>query len=407
MSPRRTRRDRLGGWCGWVLAGAAALTPVLAWLGPLGFAPLLSLVGLLCLPALKVSEDDRPVAVALLALLLWAAVSAAWSPFRGDLGHSIALKLALQLPLYWSAWSAARRAGARQRRIALLIFAWGLAGLGVLLLAEAATQGAVYLALRDMTNQPIRPDLGRKNLAQASFVLALLWPLATAGGMRAGAPWQLAIPMAAGSFALGLALGSDAPVLALPVSLVAGWAVLTWPKSAPKALGLVAGAYVLLVPAVVLGVRSLASSMRVGFAGPESWAERVAYWSRAIDLIGETPLRGWGLDASRTFQGIGLHPHDGGLQIWLELGALGAAAAALLWILALRRLSRERRDPVAAGAAASAVAYLLFGALNFGVWQEWWLALGGLTAALAALAGGEVAAASGGSRRRSAARSST
>ena len=52
------RGDRLGSWCGWVLVGAAALTPLMAWLGPLGFALLVSLMGLLCLPALRVGKED-------------------------------------------------------------------------------------------------------------------------------------------------------------------------------------------------------------------------------------------------------------------------------------------------------------------------------------------------------------
>jgi hypothetical protein len=42
-----------------------------------------------------------------------------------------------------------------------------------------------------------------------------------------------------------------------------------------------------------------------------------------------------------------------------------------------------------AAAAASAAVYLLFGALNFGVWQEWWLALGAYLAVLTALAAPE------------------
>ena len=39
-----------------------------------------------------------------------------------------------------------------------------------------------------------------------------------------------------------------------------------------------------------------------------------------------------------------------------------------------------------AGAAAGAVAaYLVIGALSFGVWQEWWLGLGALTAGMIAV----------------------
>jgi len=118
-------------------------------------------------------------------------------------------------------------------------------------------------------------------------------------------------------------------------------------------------------------------------AMPKTDSMRLDYWSHAVDWIALRPLRGWGLDASRMFgPGIKLHPHNVPLQIWMELGVVGAVAAAALWFVAFMRLSGPTRSLGAGAAAASAVVYLLFG-LNFGVWQEWWLALGALVAAMA------------------------
>lgn len=409
MTAAAATNDRLGTWCGWVLAGTAGLTPLLAWLGPLGYAPLLGLAGLLCLPALRIDDEDRPVAVVLLAALVWAALSAAWSPFKpGEAEESVALKLSLQLPLYWAVWCAARRADAVQRRRVLQVFAWGLAALGVLLVVEAFTAGAVYQGLRDAFYEPIRPDLARKNLAQASFVLALLGPVAAAGGVRAGAPWWLVVPMAAGTLSLAWMFGSDAPVIAVPLSLAAGIAVWVWPRSAPKALGLLAAGYVVLMPALVLGARSLGRTFGWSVDLQASWAQRMGYWSHAMDWLAGQPLRGWGLDASRMFgPGIQLHPHNGALQVWLELGVLGATCAALFWALSLRRLTRDRPDLAMAAAAGSAAVYLLFGAVNFGLWQEWWLALGALAAVIVGLMDGEVASPASPPKRRSAAKPST
>jgi hypothetical protein len=51
----------------------------------------------------------------------------------------------------------------------------------------------------------------------------------------------------------------------------------------------------------------------------------------------------------------------------------------------LNRLARARANIGAAGVAGAASIYLLFGALNFDTWHEWWLALGALTAVAAAL----------------------
>jgi O-antigen ligase len=366
-----------------VFVAAAGLTPWLAWLGPLGFAPLVALVGLLCLPAARLGERDRPVALILLALLAWAALSSLWSPFHPTKpANSVALKLALQLVLYGAAWQGAQSASRRTARWALQTLAWGLAGLGVLLAAEAATNGAIYLALRDLIHSPIRPDLGRKNLAQATFVLALLWPVAAAAGRRAGAPVWLAPIMAAGAGAAAYRFFADAPVLSIGLALLTGGLVWSSPRRGPQMLGVGAAGFILLMPLAVLATRNDNLAARL----PLSYAERVGYWDYAVDRIGDHPLRGWGLDASRTFSPhIQLHPHDGALQVWLELGVLGAVLAALFWIAAFRRLSGDRRDLLAAGTAGSMATYLLFGAVSFGVWQEWWLALGALVACIAAL----------------------
>ena len=89
---------------------------------------------------------------------------------------------------------------------------------------------------------------------------------------------------------------------------------------------------------------------------PLSWSERMGYWTYATARIAEHPLKGWGLDASRTFgAAIGLHPHNGAIQAWLELGALGAALMALAWALAFRRLARDDRSLVTAATAVTAL----------------------------------------------------
>src|SRR5689334_6663974 len=123
MSEAAPMRDRIGTWCGWVLIGTAALTPLLAWLGPLGFAALVSLAGLLCLPAIRIDARHLPLLILLVAGAAWAGLSMLWSPHRPpELEDASALKIALQVPLYWAAWCGARRASAELRRTALLVF---------------------------------------------------------------------------------------------------------------------------------------------------------------------------------------------------------------------------------------------------------------------------------------------
>ncbi len=122
---------------------------------------------------------------------------------------------------------------------------------------------------------------------------------------------------------------------------------------------------------------------------PVSWGQRVGYWLHALERMSEHPWRGWGLEASRAFSPqIQLHPHNGALQAWLELGVIGACALALTLAFVFRRLARAERDLVTCAAVGSAAVYLFFTLVSFGLWQEWWLALGALAAVMATLASG-------------------
>ena len=376
----------LEGWCGWLLVGAAGLAPFCAWLGPLAFAVLVAGVGLLALPAVRMTDEDRPVLVLLFAALIWAAVSTTWSPFHPKHAQdSTIIKLAFELPLYWSAICAARRADPRLARLALRVLAWGFAGVGLVLIAEAVTGGAIYRAVHVALYEPIRPDLARKNVAESTFVVALLWPLIALGGPVKLRPW-LALAMIAGAGAAAWAFGSDAPVLALVLGPLLGLAVWRWPGGAPKVLAGAMAAFFILAPALMWAVQWSGDISEIQASLPASWSQRVGYWSHATDWIGDKPFRGWGLDASRMFApGIQLHPHDDALQIWLELGLVGAVAAAAFWGLTLARLSRPKADLLVAATAASLAAYLLFGGVNFGIWQEWWLALGALVTVMVSL----------------------
>ena len=381
-------RDRLGQWCGWVLVGAAALVPLVGYLAPLGLAALVALVGLLCLPAVRIGDAERPAAIILFAALIWAAVSTTWSPYHpAKVGNTTILKLALELPLFWSAIAAGRRADPDLRRVALHVLAWGCALFGAVLIVEAMTRAAIYKALH-VLYQPIRPDFAESNVGHSTQVLGLIWPLAAVSGPRALRPW-FALVMFVGTGAAALAFGYDSSVLGLLLAPLAGLLVWAWPRLAPRLMAAGAAGLFLLTPAAVWATRHFLDYEAIRRALPKTDSMRLGYWSHAIDWIHDQPLRGWGLDASRVFgPGIVLHPHNNPLQVWLELGAIGAVAAAAFWGVVLSRLSRQDRDLATAATAACAAAYLLFG-VNFGVWQDWWLGLGALVALLAVMNGAE------------------
>ncbi len=80
------------------------------------------------------------------------------------------------------------------------------------------------------------------------------------------------------------------------------------------------------------------------------------------------------------------HPHNAFLQLWVELGALGAALAAVLltaWFGAIGRADRRLQPFLLAWTALVAAIALV----SHGAWQAWWVAaIAAAAAAFAALA---------------------
>jgi O-antigen ligase len=370
-----------GRWTAGVIAGLLVLTPLLGWAGALGFAPAVALAGLLTFPSVRVRIEDRALLLALFTALVWACASVFWSPWRApDLEGQTGLKLVFILALYGCAISAAR--AVPEVRLPGLIK--GLVAstliLALILLLEAATSAAGYKILLGLIGQPVRPDYAIKNVAQGLYVLTLLAPMAIAA-VTGRARWVLGLGLGAGIIGPALVFGYDAPLLALACALLAAGLVSFFPFMGPRLLAGLSAGGVLLAPVLAKGAFALGLDERLSPLLSESWLQRLGYWSKAVEWIWARPLPGWGLDASRAFgPGIQLHPHNAPLQIWMELGLIGAVAAAIVWASIFSGLSRPVRTPAAAAAAAAATAYLVFGAVSFGVWQPWWLALGALSA---------------------------
>lgn len=364
---------------GALVATSFVLLLVLSYVGPQAFAPLAGIFGLLALPWVLTRAKPPGWQTALVLLVAWSAASLFWapaplSPIRWD--QQTALKLALQAALYPPLILIAARIGEPEARRASLIMAWGACCLSLLVILDAILGAQLYLAMTRLVGLTVTPDIGVIKLAQNGCTLAVLfWPARDAlrNIGHPLTPFVLVVALACAS----LLLGADAPVLATLAGAVAYGVVRRYGRTGLSWIIRGVTLYWFATPLLVFGARATGLIGLAAAHAPASWASRLQIWSFAIDRIAEHPLIGWGLDASRAFpEAIPLHTHNGALQLWLELGLPGALIMAALWAIAFRLIAaRIEQRQAAAAAAAVAVACLATGAVSFGLWQEWWLAL--------------------------------
>lgn len=321
-----------------------------------------------------------------LALLGWCAVAALWSPEPGRAMQTVG-GLGALLGLALMAARALAEDASAPRRLGLAL-AGGLA-LGLVLAAVDHASGHwLRLAVRGF---PEMPFIGF-GLKPAVSLMALLLPLVVAAPL--GWLWR------AGLLGLGLVvalwLPSESAKIALLAGLGAAGAVALWPRGVSRLAALGLAGFMLAAPLLFGLVLARAPALE---SLPRSAAHRVLIWDFAEARIAERPLLGWGMESSRAIPGgsdnfpaedlarfglnsaearqwfampsarrLPLHTHNAALQIWLELGVVGAALAAALGAVALLLAAGS---PAAFGMAVSAVATWQ---LSFGVWQPWWVA---------------------------------
>ena len=390
--PTPSARDRLAlalqYWRDGLAYVLAVLTPVIAYVGNLGFAPLVSLLGIGALVFVGRKSAPSVGMAILLALLVWALASMSWSPAMPihpdfhrykNIEALTGMKLVFELGLYASLVFAMRRVSEAAAARASLILAAGLALMAALLVVEALDGATLYQAIKAAIHNRARPDLAARNVARASYVATVLfWP-SVLRLQRAHVP-ILAVVLVLGLGASLALFKLDAPILALILAALVFVGVQQFGRGVIWALIGAVVIYFAAAPLVAHAVTGMFHPHELpGQIGKHSWAERLDIWRFVSGEVLQNPIKGWGLDASRAWPNdIPLHPHDAALQIWLELGALGAALAGLFWAWLFTRIAAmvEGDRNMAAAAAATATAYLTIGALSFGVWQEWWLAVG-------------------------------
>jgi len=375
-----TRPETGAPYASWVFLALVAITPLTAYLWPFGLAAFTPIAAIVLIPVFRSGRPDAAW-MALLVFGLYALVTTLWSPVfaaqgpiadYADAERQTWGKVAMNLGLYAVLVSTAARLPMTTMRRLAVVFMIGTTALAAVLLLESLWGARLYHMLTEASGNGMRPDLERRNVAQGTYALALMyWPAVTL--LRRENYRGLAVVLTAGALAAPILLHAWAPAAAVLAGGVA-YLVARWTgRHAGLIIGGALAAAILVAPWAVLAAGGL-----LEWAGPHmgaSWAARLDLWAFAAEQTLQHPIFGWGLDASRAFQPFMLHPHSAPLQVWLELGLVGAVLLAVVWFLVSQRAMR-----LGPQALAAAVSYFVIGALSFGMWQEWWLGLAAMTA---------------------------
>jgi O-antigen ligase len=329
------------------------------------------------------SLPRSPVLVLGLMLAGWGAITALWAPEPGR-AALLALTLAAMMLLAHGAAGAAH--GARLMPWIGFGLVFGLAAA----FADWQSGNALRAAVRGLKEVPASLVFGLK---PAASLMALLLPM----GFALPWPWFARAALLVLGAGVLIVLPGETARLATIAGLAAALLSLAAPRLVPKLVGVGVAVLILLMPLLVASIPQIPSASL-----PLSAVHRLVIWDFAAARIAEKPIIGWGLEASRAMPGgraqpdaatldrlnitapaqreflvlphvevMPLHPHNGALQLWLELGGIGALIGAAL-ILALGfAAARSAAPAVGAGMLASAA---VTGMLSFGLWQAWWVA---------------------------------
>jgi hypothetical protein len=354
-----------------------------------------------------ISRDLIVCGVAFGLLFLWLGISEQWNALgidrnydkAGETAYRLAGEMALiaALPAYILTRTAWRRTVLSQ-----ILMSMALAGVAVMALDVWSGYGINTYIYPDgaETDLNLRQGVAEMDIGRGHVIYAVIMPLFLAF-FATLLPRRWRWP-AALYFVATIVIGTMLNRLAIvPVIMLAAAPLFYLGYKSPLwglrlSLGTLA-ASILFAPLVGLASRMTGEGVMARL--PMSWDHRLRMWDYALTRISEAPLIGKGLDSSRNFQEsfttrigvdvpfISLHPHNIGLQTWMEAGLIGAVLFTLAIVSLYSPLRRLTGGHAWRGAAVSGLimSVAVASAVTVGAWQFWWWGLIGWSLTLVLL----------------------
>jgi O-antigen ligase len=390
-----------------------ALIPVLFFITPLFttasprlapfFLPIVALV--LIVAALRRGLPWRNLlqpnaaSIALIAVALYAGLSAIWAEDPGGALSKAALLIATTLVVFAASAAIATLDKDQVRRASLAFVAGALCATSFVAI-ELLTDGALTRTAMN-TIPAFKPDRAkhvaihhgrvvRMNLSEFNQHVAMLalqlWPGLLA--LRVLAPPRRTLITVLFFLALAVPIAiseHDSSQVGLIASMLIFPLASLWPRAVIRGLALAwCLGFVLVIPLDFLAFKA---DLHQADWLPKSARARIIIWEYTAERVLENPVLGIGADSTPAVKAkavsapekpkgfvfrrtTGQHAHNLFLQSWYELGVLGAILVAIAGAAAALRLLLLPREAQACG-AATFMLFAIIAAFAWGMWQVW------------------------------------
>ncbi len=335
---------------------------------------------------------QSPVLSAIIALGLIGTLSMLWS-IDPALSLARGLRLEIELIIGLAFIVVAANLDKETRLLFLHALAWGLVLAGGLITVYL---GLYRLSVSDTASLQEFAFESRRFSRGASMSAMLALPLVAA--LARNHHRYMALALSVTTISALLMVENDAARLALGVGLCSFAVVYLLPRLRFAIYSAIIGLILilpLLFPVSLQGPR-MCDTLK---AWPSA-VHRLAIWNFVDKNISQRPIAGWGLDTSRVIPGrdntvnlaancvtksgvamkfnisnMPLHPHNAGLQLWLELGMLGVliASFALGMVIKGTEANMHHRLSHASFSAGLASIFCVL-MLSYGLLQGWLIA---------------------------------